>query len=242
MLHPAHRMRIYRKPHHRIVALITLVVPAIILLVIGVITRTQWLDIFAALSLSSYRLLIGYFLSLVIGVLLALLLGTSKLGESMTPVLDVMQNIPSFALIPVFALLFGYTDLMAIIFIASSAVWPILFYVLTAIRSGRQDLDDASRIFGAVGFWKRARNYLIPLSFPAILTGSIVAISIGWEAVIGIEIIGFKNGIGVLLNNASGLHDNSLLVAGIGLLLFLVFVINRLIWTPLIARTHAYAD
>jgi ABC-type nitrate/sulfonate/bicarbonate transport system permease component len=147
----------------------------------------------------------------------------------------------SCSLIPVFALLFGYTDLMAIVFIASSAIWPIIFYVVSTIRSAREDFNESSRIFGATG-WKRVAHYFIPLSFPAILTGSIVAIAIGWEAVIGIEIIGFHNGIGVLLNSASGTGDQSLLIAGISALLFFVFILNRVVWTPLIAKTHAYAD
>ncbi|MDB5259287.1 MAG: taurine transporter subunit [Candidatus Taylorbacteria bacterium] len=241
MLHPAHQIKMYRKKHHKVIALLTLLVPLVILLVIGMITKTQWFDIFTALGISWFRLLLGYIISLVLGVATALILGTSKFGESVTPVLDVMQNVPSFALIPLFAMLFGYTNLMAILFIASSAIWPIIFYAVSAIRNARQDLNDASRIFGATG-WRRVFYYFIPLSFPAILTGSIVAIAIGWEAVIGIEIIGFKNGIGVLLNTASNSSDQSLVIAGISALLFVVFILNRLVWSPLIAKTHAYAD
>jgi ABC-type nitrate/sulfonate/bicarbonate transport system permease component len=152
-----------------------------------------------------------------------------------------MQNVPSFALIPVFALAFGFTDLMAVIFIASSAVWPILFNILTALRTAKSDENEAATIFGARG-WKRIIHYSIPLSFPSIITGSIIAIAIGWEAVIGLEIIGYHDGIGVLLNNASLANNQSLMVGAIGLLLFFVFIINRVIWLPLINRTHMYAE
>jgi ABC-type nitrate/sulfonate/bicarbonate transport system permease component len=234
-------MRLYKKRRHRLVALGTLLVPLVLLFIIGMVTRSQTAGILEALGISFYRLALGYILSLIIGVGAALALGTSKWGDTATPILDVMQNVPSFALIPVFAIAFGYTDFMAVIFIASSAVWPILFYVLTALRTEKTELAEAATIFGAKG-WKRVTHFLVPLSFPAIVTGSIVAISIGWEAVIGLEIIGYKNGIGIILNNASLSHDNSLLLAGITFLLFLVFIINRLVWLPLLNKTHIYAD
>jgi ABC-type nitrate/sulfonate/bicarbonate transport system permease component len=234
-------MKLYKRRRHRLIALGTLLLPVIALLIIGMITKSETADIFAALGISFYRLAFGYALSLILGVGIALALGTSKWGDAATPILDVMQNIPSFALIPVFAILFGYTNFMAIIFIASSAIWPILFYVLTALRTAKTELADAATIFGARGF-KRVTHYLVPLSFPAIVTGSIVAVSIGWEAVIGLEIIGYKNGIGIILNNASAAHNNSLLLGGIIVLLFFVFILNRLIWLPLLNKTHTYAD
>jgi putative hydroxymethylpyrimidine transport system permease protein len=156
------------------------------------------------------------------------------------PILDVLQNVPSFALIPVFALLFGFTDLMAVLFIATSVVWPILFSVLSAIRNQRTDLAEAATILGARGL-KRILHFTLPLAFPAIITGSIVGISIGWEAVIGLEIIGLSSGIGLVLNQASQSGDRALFIAGIGCLLFLVFVLNRLIWVPLQKKTKQYA-
>ena len=241
MVHPLHRIGMYKKRRHRLIALGTLLVPVIALCIIGMVTKNQTLDIVTALGTSFFRLVIGYAISLVLGVSIALALGTSKWGESATPILDVMQNVPSFALIPVFALLFGYSDFMAVLFIASSVIWPIIFYVLTALRTTRGDLNDAATIFGTRG-WKKVIHYLIPLSFPAIITGSIVGIAIGWESVIGLEIIGYHNGIGILLNNASLAHNQSLLLGGISMLLFLVFIVNRLIWLPLLNKTHIYAD
>jgi len=241
MIHASHRIHIYHKHHHRLTAALTLLAPLILLALLGGLARAEFLTLLSALGLSVYRLAIGYSISLVLGILLAVTFGTSKLGDALVPVFDVMQNIPSFALIPVFALFFGYTNLMAIIFIATSVIWPILFYTLHAIRSARTDLNDAATIFGATGL-KRVWNYLIPLSWPAIITGSIVGISIGWEAVIGIEIIGFKSGVGVFLNNASTSGNSALLTAGIAAILILVFVINKLVWVPLLRKTEYYGE
>lgn len=241
MIHTGHRIHIYRKHHHRLTAALTLLAPLLLLALLGGLARADFFLLLGALGLSVFRLALGYSISLILGITIAVMFGTSKMGDALIPIFDVMQNVPSFALIPVFALFFGYTNLMAIIFIATSVLWPILFYTLHAIRSARNDLNDAATIFGATGF-KRVWNYLIPLSWPAIITGSIVGISIGWEAVIGIEIIGFKSGVGVFLNNASAGGRSAVLTAGIAAILILVFVINKLVWVPLLKKTEYYGE
>ncbi len=240
MIHSSHRLEVYKKKRHHFLAGFLLLLPFILLLILGKIGHLEMPIIISALLISFYRLILGYFLSLVLGVLVAVAIGNNKWGDSIMPVLDVLQNVPSFALIPVFALTFGYTDFMAVLFIATSVIWPILFYVLSAIRTESVELGEAATIFGAKGL-KRVLHYTLPLSFPAIITGSIVGLSIGWEAVIGLEIIGFATGIGPLLNQASLHGNNTELVAGIGTLLFLVFVLNRLVWVPLLKKAHNYA-
>ncbi len=241
MIHTAQGMHIYKKRHHRLISLGVLLVPLIMIIILGGVTKVGGLDILAAIGLSLFRLVVAYGISLVIGIALAIGFGGSRFGDSVIPIFDVLQNVPSFALIPVFAIFLGYTNTMAIAFAATSIVWPILFYVLTAIKTARTDLNEASLIFGATG-WKRIVYYYLPLSFPAIITGSIVGISIGWEAVIGIEIIGLTSGIGVFLNKASVNGQTSLLSAGVLGILLLVFTINKAIWVPLLHRTKYYGE
>jgi ABC-type nitrate/sulfonate/bicarbonate transport system permease component len=241
MIHGVHKFQVYTKWRHRILAGLLVLSPFIFLFLVGKIGNVNINFLGYSLLISFYRLVLGYFISLVLGVGAALIIGNSSWGDSVVPILDVMQNVPSFALIPVFALLFGYTDTMAIIFIATSVIWPILFYCLSAIRTARVDWGEAATVFGANGY-KRIMHYYLPVSLPAIITGSIVGLSIGWEAVIGLEIIGFSSGIGILLNNASLNNDRTMLIAGIGLLLFFVFVLNRLIWAPLLKKTRNYAE
>jgi ABC-type nitrate/sulfonate/bicarbonate transport system permease component len=114
--------------------------------------------------------------------------------------------------------------------------------VLTAIKSAHNDLNDAATIFGARGF-KRIPYYLAPLSYPAILTGSIVGIAIGWEAVIGAEIITNITGFGEFIKtvDVSGISQSA--VAGMLAILVIVFVINRIVWAPLLAESaKRYAE
>ena len=218
------------------------ILAAVVLALFGYFGSVGWGALAEAILRTTYRLAFAYFIALVIGVMVALIVGWLSLTDTLFPVFDVLQNIPSFALIPFFIYFLGYTDLMIILFSVTSIVWPILFAVLTAIKSAHRDLSDAATIFGARGF-RRVPYYLAPLSYPSIITGSIVGIAIGWESIIGAEIIANTSGFGAFIKTASVSGINQAAIAGMFVILILVFVINRLIWAPLLAESsRRYAE
>ncbi len=209
---------------------------------VGYFYEVHWVTLFDAVVRTTYRLALAYGLALTLGVTIALLVGWSPFMDLLFPVFDTLQNIPSFALFPLFIYAFGMTDVMIILFAVTSIIWPILFAVLTAIRGAHRDLTDAATIFGATG-WREVTDYLAPIAFPAILTGSIVGIAIGWEAVIGAEIIANTGGFGAFIESAgaSGLSPSAL-AGAIGILI-IVFTVNRLVWAPLLTdSSRRYAD
>jgi len=209
---------------------------------LGNFDTVVWPALGLAILHTTYRLAFAYSIALVLGVSIALLVGWSSWSDFLFPLFDVLQNLPSFALIPLFIYFFGFTGQMIVLFAVSSIIWPILFAVLTAIKSAHRDLSDAATIFGASG-WKRIPYYLAPLSYPAILTGSIVGIAIGWEAVIGAEIITNVAGFGDFIKAASATGITQASIAGTFAILVIVFVINRLVWAPLLAESSKrYAE
>ncbi len=215
---------------------------ALIFGISGYFSGVPWLALVNAVLHTTYRLILAYGIALLIGVTIALLVGSTRFVDALFPVFDVLQNIPSFALIPFFIYFLGYSDLMIILFAVSSIVWPILFAILASIKNARADLNDAATIFGATGF-RRILFYLGPLSYPSMLTGSIVGIAIGWETVICAEIIANISGFGAFIKDASVTGINQIAVAGMLGILIIVFVINRLIWTPLLAESNnRYAE
>ena len=211
---------------------------AALLALLGYFANVSWDALGAALLRSTYRLAGGYVIGLLLGGGIAYLVGWSpRLSEGLFPVFDVLQNVPSFAVLPIFVALMGYTNSMIILFTATGVMWPILFAILSAIRNAHVDLNDAATIFGAQGA-RRVPYYLLPLSFPAIITGSIVGIAIGWESVIGAELIGRVTGIGDYIGSASSLGVTPALFAGVIGILVIVFIVNRLVWAPLLADSN----
>ena len=236
-----HRAHLTR--HRRVwIIIVAIAIAAILLAAFGYFGSVGWAALGNAILHTTYRLTFAYIIALALGVSIALLVGWSPFSDAFFPIFDILQNIPSFALIPFFIYFLGYTDQMIILFAVSSIIWPILFAVLAAIKNAHQDLSDAATIFGARGF-RRIPYYLAPLSFPAILTGSIVGVAIGWESIIGAEIIANISGFGAFIQTASSSGINQAAIAGMFLILLIVFVINRMIWTPLLAESSKrYAE
>lgn len=219
-----------------------LAVIAAVLVFSGYFAGVSWLSLTVSVFHTTFRLIVAYLIALALGVSIGLLVGWSPFADTLFPVFDVLQNVPSFALIPFFIYFFGLDDLMIILFAVSSIIWPVLFAVLASIKNAHADLSDAATIFGARG-WRRIPYYLAPLSLPAVLTGSIVGIAIGWEAVIGAEIIAHASGFGLFIEDATSTGVNDVAIAGMLVILLIVFVINRLVWTPLLAESSKrYAE
>lgn len=244
--HPQTRTwhRAHLKRHRRawVIMAVIVVASAALFAVFGSFGTLAWPVLIDAVVHTTYRLALAYAIALTLGVGVALLVGWSPLSDVLFPVFDVLQNIPSFALIPFFIYFLGLSDSMIILFAVSSIIWPILFAILTAIKSAHADLSDAATIFGAKGL-RRIPYYLAPLSYPAMLTGSIVGIAIGWEAVIGTEIIANITGFGSFITGAGASGITQGVLAGILVILVIVFVVNRLIWAPLLASSSKrYAE
>lgn len=214
----------------------------ILLIAFGYLKNVEWFVLVDAVLRTTYRIALAYGIALALGSSIALIVGWSPFAEVLFPIFDILQNIPSFALIPIFIYFLGYTDQMIILFSVTSIIWPILFAILTAIKSAHVDLNDAATIFGARGF-RRIRYYLAPLSFPAMLTGSIIGIAIGWETVIGAEIIVGTAGFSAFIKTASASGVSQAAIAGMLAILIIVFVVNRIVWAPLLSESaKRYAE
>ncbi len=234
-----HGFHLTRKRKHKVTTALFIIVILSIIIAIGLYSGNSFSILMSALFVSTFRLVIAYIISLVAATLIAVIINNNRIGDSLIPIFDLMQNLPSFALIPIFVLWFGYTNLMTIIFAATSILWPILFYMLHALKTANKDKEDAAKIFGATGL-KRIIFFSLPIAFPAAVTGSIVGFSIGWEAIIGVEIIGLSSGIGPFINTVSG--NNKGMILGLSALLLLVFLINRFVWMPLLKKSQLYVE
>lgn len=235
-----HSFRLIRRRKHTVkISLIITGVLLILILVLG-FTTLDASKFFSGFLESLVRVVIAYFVSLILAITIALIVNSSKMIENVSvPVLDVLQSFPSFALFPLLALWFGRTSLVTIIILVITMIWPILFTILSAQKTLRADLLEAAKAFGAVKE-KYFVYVLFPLMFPAIITGSIVAWGEAWEAIIAAEIIVNVPGVGTYLAQTGESLNSQILLIGIVLLLMLLFILNKYIWLPLLNLSTKY--
>lgn len=230
-------LKIYHRRWHAIITLVIVLLPFLVVAFVLPLSVDQKRAFLSDLLFSAWRLFIAYIISLVLAIVAALFLTRGKLGDFFLPIFDVMQSFPTFALLPLVIKFFGIGSVTVIIFLVIAVIWPLLFAVVSSQKLVKEEWNEAAQIFGATG-WKKLRYYLLPLSYPGLVTGSIVGLGEGWDQVVGAEIIVNlpSHSLGTFFGKYS--DSSSIVLFGVLALLLCVFVMNRLIWLPLLERSH----
>lgn len=244
--HNLHRSSHVNQPkahrRQRLISLVFLVVVIIVLLVLSRARAINWIQFYQFFLISLVRIVIAFIIAAVLAVVLAFITTKNKHVETiLLPILDVSQSFPSFALLPFLIVAFGANSVAVIIILAINIVWPILFTLIGAIKTSREDLGDVATIFGAKG-WRRLAYFRLPSIFPAFISGSIIGWGESWDVIVGAEIIAQVGGIGALLGTISQSGNLSKLALAISMYLFLIFILNQLIWIPLLNYSTRYQN
>lgn len=93
---------------------------------------------------------IGLVISIVLGLLLAVLMDISPMAEKMLyPLIVASQTIPTTALAPLFVLWFGYSIWSRVLVTILITFFPIAITVFDGFRSTKTDMIDMLKTFGA---------------------------------------------------------------------------------------------
>ncbi|WP_240423735.1 ABC transporter permease [Microbacterium halotolerans] len=143
------------------------------------------------------RLLAGYLLAVVIGVLGGALVGSFlRLRLLLEPVFELFRAVPPPVLVPIIMLFTGIGTNMQVTVIAFGCVWPILINTVEGVRgieSTQIDTANSYRITGARRFFR----VVVPAASPKIFAGGRQALSIGIIMMVISEMFASTNGIGL---------------------------------------------
>ena len=139
---------------------------------------------------------IGLAISIVLGVLLAVLMDAFPTAEKMLyPIIVASQTIPTTALAPLFVLWFGYTIWSKVLVTVLITFFPIAITVFDGFRSAKTDMIDLLRTFGA-GKKEIFLRLKLPASLPHFFSAIKMAIPLSIiGAAIG-EWLGAQAGLG----------------------------------------------
>ena len=189
-----------------------------------------------AIAVSMKRMLLGYSLSVVLGMVLGLGVASNKfLEETMGGLLVSLQSLPSICWLPLAVLWFGLTE-KAIIFVV---VMGSLLSVTIAMEAGRQQMP---RIYGMAGRNLGARGFklfwyvLLPASLPFILSGLKQGWAFAWRSLISGEMIFVSLGLGQLLMMGRDLNDMSQVIAVMMLIVAIGYIVDGLVFKTIERR------
>lgn len=227
---------IYRSRLHLLVTVGMVSIPFIFLLVFSRAAKIGTATLFIDIFVSFLRLLVAYVISAVLGWIFAVLFYRGRRAAVALPIFDVLQSFPTFAALPLATFVWGPSNLTVIFFLVITVIWPIFFSVISSLKLMRRDWEEAAEIFNLRGLLY-VKKFLLPVSMPGLITGSIVGLGEGWEALIATEIIvGMRNGLGSFFQMFS--HNTTITALGILGFLLLIFSINKLVWLSLLEWSH----
>ena len=152
----------------------------------------MWEDTMSTIAIISVATLV----CVVVGIPLGILMSRSRKVEAgITPILDVMQTVPSFVyLIPIIMLL-GIGKVPGLIAVCIYAIPPIVRLTNLGIREVDKECLEAVDSFGATN-WQRLTRVQMPLALPTIFAGVNQTIMMALAMVVIASMIGVK-GLGV---------------------------------------------
>jgi len=189
-----------------------------------------------AIAVSMRRMLVGYGVSVVFGMILGLGIASSKfLEETVGGLLVSLQSLPSICWLPIAVLWFGLTE-KAILFVV---VMGSLLSVTISMETGRRQLPKiysmAGRNLGAKGL-QLFLYVTLPASLPYIVTGLKQGWAFAWRSLISGEMIFVSLGLGQLLMMGRDLNDMSQVIAVMVLIIALGYLVDGLVFKTLERR------
>jgi nitrate/nitrite transport system permease protein len=178
---------------------------------------------------SLQRVIMGFGLAAVAGILLGALVGQSVWAmRGLDPIFQVLRTVPPLAWLPISLAAFRDANPSAIFVIFITAIWPIIINTAVGIRNIPQDYRNVAavlRLNHLEFFWR----IMIPSAAPYIFTGLRIGIGLSWLAIVAAEMLTGGVGIGFFIWdawNSSRLSDIVVALVYIGVV---GFVLDRLV-------------
>jgi NitT/TauT family transport system permease protein len=178
---------------------------------------------------SMQRVYGGFFLALIIGIPLGLLIGKVKvIRQMLDPTLSLLRPIPVTAWLPLSMIFFGLGPRSAIFLVFLGAFYPILLNTIFGVRSVDTKLFEAASMLGCDGS-KLFRQVVLPAAMPSIFNGLRLAHGFAWILIVVGEMTGVPTGLGSVIMDGRTLSRTDLVITGMIVIGVAGFLTDRVI-------------
>jgi NitT/TauT family transport system permease protein len=192
----------------------------------------------AAILASAYRVVVGLALGFVAAVVTGIAISMSNVARwSFLPVIRGLAPIAPIAWIPLGIILFGIGNGTAIFVVFVGVYFLLTLSTVAAVQSVDERMVKTARTYGA-----SPRQVWLWVIFPAILPQVFTMLRLNffaaWMAVLAAEMVGLKNGVGMMVILGREMFNGNLIMLGICIVGItgyavdsaLLFVQRKLLW------------
>ncbi|NOQ34608.1 MAG: ABC transporter permease subunit [Methylococcaceae bacterium] len=181
---------------------------------------------------SLFRVTIGFFLAVILGIPLGIILGRLEIAKLLfNPLVQFLRPISPLAWIPLAMLWFGIGDQPAIFLIFLSSFFPMVVSTSVAVETIKPTFFQVAANFN-FSRYDVITKIVIPAITPEVITALRLTITIAWLVVVAAEMIAVQSGLGyMILDSRNALRMDYVMVGMIviGIIgLFLDFMMRAL--------------
>src|SRR4029077_3106905 len=126
----------------------------------------------------------GFFLALLLGVPLGLLIGRVRaIRPLLDPTLSLLRPVPVTAWLPLSMIFFGLGPRSAVFLVFLGAFYPILLNTVFGVRSIDPRLVEAAAMLGCRGS-AMFRSVILPAALPSIFNGLRLGLGFAWVLIV----------------------------------------------------------
>jgi NitT/TauT family transport system permease protein len=141
----------------------------------------------------------GFGLAVAVGIPLGLLMARFRwLDRVVSPVFDAVRFVAPIAWVPFAALWFGTGIGGPVLIIFTGAFPPVLINTYRGALHVERKYIEAAQMLG-VSHWRAMTQVLLPAAVPSIVAGLRVSAGLGWQSLVGAELIVASSGVGYLM-------------------------------------------
>ena len=154
-------------------------------------------DLPLSLLQSLGRVLAGFAVALVLGVVLGIAMGTNRVvRDAIEPIVEAFRPVAPMAVLPIAILWLGTGTPASVSIVGYAAFFPLVLNTVHGVSQVDRKLLQAARTMGVPRFrilWR----VVLPAALPSVLLGARLAMGVAWTAIIAAELaVGAKAGGG----------------------------------------------
>jgi sulfonate transport system permease protein len=176
---------------------------------------------------SLYRLLVGFAIGALAGMLLGATMALSRLAEAaFSPLFLTLWQVPVIAFVPIMVMFLGIDEPFKLAVVAIAAFFPMALATFDGVRGVPRNWFEVARVY-RLTMAQLIGRILLPATVPAVLTGLRVSLTRAWVVLVAAELLAADSGIGQMMEMGRQLFQIDVVLAGVVVSGIIGFLLDR---------------
>jgi NitT/TauT family transport system permease protein len=190
-------------------------------------------QITAAIGVSIGRILLGFSIATLLGLLMGYFIWRYKwVEDTLGFLVTALQSIPSIVWFPLAIIWFGLNDFSILFIVTIGATWTMTVNATSGFKNVPVLYQRVAKTYGSSGF-HFIRTVILPASVPQLLSGLRVAWAFSWRALMAGELLGGGGGLGQLLEMGRSLGQMDLVLSVMFAIAVIGTIVDNVVFTRL---------